>query len=593
MMPVRSEEDSTPKGAPNAAKAETAFTGFDHRFHAAIARLTGGISPFALTEAYTDWAEHLLMSPDKQLELIHEASAGMARFLSYCWHDGPGHEIPLCIEPLPQDTRFTGEEWRQWPFNVLSQAFLLTQDWWRKAATGVAGVSKHHEDIVVFLVRQVLDTISPKNFPLTNPEVITQTLKQGGINFVRGALNFWEDWQRLARGIKPVGTEAFEVGRDVAITPGKVVFRNRLIELIQYEPATPEVWAEPVLIIPAWIMKYYILDLSPQNSLVRYLVAQGYTVFMISWKNPDTEDGDLGMEDYRELGAMAAINAVSAIVPYSGIHAAGYCLGGTLLSVTAAAMARDGDTRLKSLTLFAAQTDFTEAGELNMFIDEAQVRFLEDMMTEKRYLDGKQMSGAFQLLRSNDLLWSAAVHEYLMGERPPMIDLMAWNADTTRLPYRMHSEYLRHFFLRNDLAEGRYEAGGRAVSLRDIHAPIFAVSTITDHVAPWRSVYKIQMLTNADVTFVLSNGGHNAGIVSPPGHPHRHFQIATHKEEEIYVDPDSWQATADHVDGSWWPCWRDWLARHSSKKVPPPGMGAPEKGYPPLADAPGTYVLKP
>src|SRR5579883_2700775 len=267
------------------------------------------------------------MSPDKQLELIHEASAGMARFLSYCWHDGPGHEIPLCIEPLPQDTRFTGEEWRQWPFNVLSQAFLLTQDWWRKAATGVAGVSKHHEDIVVFLVRQVLDTISPKNFPLTNPEVITQTLKQGGINFVRGALNFWEDWQRLARGIKPVGTEAFEVGRDVAITPGKVVFRNRLIELIQYETATPEVWAEPVLIIPAWIMKYYILDLSPQNSLVRYLVAQGYTVFMISWKNPDTEDGDLGMEDYRELGAMAAINAVSAIVPCSGIHAAGYCLG--------------------------------------------------------------------------------------------------------------------------------------------------------------------------------------------------------------------------------------------------------------------------
>jgi len=289
---------------------------------------------------------------------------------------------------------------------------------------------------------------------------------------------------------------------------------------------------------------------------------------------------------------MAALDAVTAIVPEHSIHAVGYCLGGTLLSVAAAAMARDGDMRLKSLTLFAAQTDFTEAGELSLFIDEGQVRFLEDMMTQSHYLDGKQMSGAFQLLRSRDLLWSAAVHEYLMGERPPMIDLMAWNADTTRLPFRMHSEYLRHFFLQNDLAEGHYEAGGKAVSLRDIRSPIFAVSTITDHVAPWRSVYKIQMLTDADVTFVLSNGGHNAGIVSPPGHPRRHFQIATHKETDTYIDPDSWQISARRVEGSWWPCWRDWLNCHSSEKVPPPPMGAPKKGYAPLIDAPGTYVLE-
>ncbi len=254
-------------------------------------------------------------------------------------------------------------------------------------------------------------------------------------------------------------------------------------------------------------------------------------------------------------------------------------------------MARDGDRRLKSITLLAAQTDFTEAGELTLFIDEGQVRFLEDMMAEKNYLDGKQMSGAFQLLRSNDLVWSAAVHEYLMGERQPMIDLMAWNADTTRMPYRMHSEYLRRFFLTNDLAEGRYEADGKAVSLRDIHAPVFAVSTITDHVAPWRSVYKIQILTDADVTFVLSNGGQNAGIVNSPGHPNRHHQIATHKESEPYVDPHTWQASAIHTEGSW-PRWRDWLGRHSSKMVPPPRMGASAKGYVPLGDAPGTYILK-
>jgi polyhydroxyalkanoate synthase subunit PhaC len=592
MMLDRSQEFAPTPASLATAKEETGFTGFDQRFHASIARLTGGLSPLALSQAYTDWAEHLLMSPDKQTALAHDAAAAWARFLSYCLRDGPGADCPPCVDPLPQDTRFRGDEWQQWPFNILSQGFLLTQQWWHKAATDVPGVTKHHEDIMAFLARQALDTVSPKNFPLTNPEVIAQTRKHSGMNFVRGALNFWEDWQRLAAAGKPVGVEAFQVGHDVAITPGKVVFRNRLIELIQYTPTTAEVQAEPVLIVPAWIMKYYILDLSPQNSLVRYLVEQGYTVFMVSWKNPGSGDGDLDMEDYRRLGVMAALDAITAIVPENGVHATGYCLGGTLLAVTAAAMARDGDTRLKSITMFAAQTDFTEAGELTLFIDEGQVNFLEDMMAEKKYLDGKQMSGAFQLLHSNDLFWSAAVHEYLMGERQPMIDLMAWNADTTRLPYRMHSEYLRRFFLRNELVEGRYEAGGKPVSLRDIHAPIFAVSTITDHVAPWRSVYKIQMLTDADVTFVLSNGGHNAGIVSPPGHPHRHFQTATHKEEDTYIDPDSWQASAVRTEGSWWPCWRDWLDRHSSRKIPPPPMGAPEKGYAPLVDAPGTYVLE-
>jgi polyhydroxyalkanoate synthase len=279
--------------------------------------LTCGLSPLALSQAYTDWAGHLLMSRDKQAELMRGA--------------------------LPQDTRFfSGEAWRLWPFNLLSQGFLLSQQWWHGAATGVPGVAKHHEDIVGFLARQALDAVSPKNFPLTNPEVFGQILKQSGMNFLHDALNFWEDWHRLA-GAKPVGAEAFEVGDNLAVTPGKVIFRNRLIELIQYAPAMAEVQAEPVLIVPAWIMKYYILDLSPQNSLVRYLVEQGYTVFMISWKNPASQDGGLGIEDYRRLGVMAALDAVSAIVPESGIHAADYCLGGTLLAVAAAAMARRAD----------------------------------------------------------------------------------------------------------------------------------------------------------------------------------------------------------------------------------------------------------
>ena len=574
----------------SAIEAATSKSSFDRPLHAAVARFTGGVSPAALSQAYTDWLQHFLFSPDKQIELLQKAIGQWVRFLEYCPRACADPSCTRCIEPLSQDNRFRADAWQRWPFNAIYQGFLLTQQWWHTATTGVDGVSKHHEDVVSFMARQFLDVFSPVNFPFTNPAVLETAVKQGGMNFIHGANNFWEDWRRLLTGKKPVGTEAFQVGRDVAVTPGKVVFRNRLIELIQYEPVTKKVYAEPILIVPAWIMKYYILDLSPENSLVKYLTQQGFTVFMISWKNPTKEDLDLSLADYTTLGIGAALDAVKSIIPDRKVHAVGYCLGGTLLSTAAAAMARDGDDRLKSLTLFAAQTDFTEAGELTLFIDEAQVSFLDDMMAEQGFLDTKQMAGAFQLLRSNDLIWSMIVHSYLMGERPQMFDLMAWNADTTRMPYRMHSEYLRRFFLNNDLAEGRYEVAGRAISLRDIHIPIFAVSTITDHVAPWRSVYKIQMLTDADVTFVLSNGGHNAGVVNPPGHPHRHHQIATHKEEEKYIDPDAWQKAAAHHEGSWWPCWRDWLVRQSSDQIAPPPMAAGRKN---LGDAPGTYVFEP
>jgi polyhydroxyalkanoate synthase len=558
-----------------------------------VARFTGGVAPAALSQAYTDWLQHLVFSPDKQLQLVQQAARHCARYVEYCPRACADPNCVPCVEPLQQDKRFSGEAWQKWPFNAVSQGFLLTQEWWHDATTGVAGVSRHHQDVVSFVARQLLDIFSPVNFPLTNPDVLAATLNQGGLNFVRGAVNFWDDWRRLASGETPVGAEAFQVGHNIAVTPGKVIFRNRLIELIQYAPARDQVYVEPILIVPAWIMKYYVLDLSPENSLVNYLTQQGFTVFMISWKNPTADDRDLGLDDYRALGIGGALDAVSAIVADRKVHAVGYCLGGTLLSIAVAAMARDGDERLKSLTLFAAQTDFTEAGELMLFIDEAQVSFLEDMMAEQGFLDTKQMAGAFQLLRSNDLIWSTMVHTYLMGERPPMIDLMAWNADATRMPPRMHSEYLRHLFLDNDLAESRYLVDGRPVSLRDIRIPVFAVSTIADHVAPWRSVYKIQMLTDADVTFVLSNGGHNAGIVNPPGHPHRHHQIATHKEQENYVDPDAWQHSAVHHQGSWWPCWRDWLAKQSSDQAPPPLLGAASRGYAPLADAPGTYVSEP
>lgn len=325
---------------PTTKRESSPALSFDRHLHAAVARLTGGVSPAALSQAYIDWLQHFLFSPDKEIELLEKAVGQWARYLQYCQRACADPNCARCIEPLPQDKRFRAEAWQQWPFNAIYQGFLLSQQWWHIATTGVDGVSKHHEDVVSFVTRQFLDVFSPVNFPLTNPAVLATAVQQGGMNFIRGAMNFWEDWQRLLTGKKPVGTEAFQVGRDVAVTPGKVVFRNRLIELIQYEPVTKTVYAEPILIVPAWIMKYYILDLSPENSLVKYLTQQGFTVFMISWKNPTKKDHDLGLADYTTLGIGAALDAVEGIIPNRKVHAVGYCLGGTLLATVAAAMAR-------------------------------------------------------------------------------------------------------------------------------------------------------------------------------------------------------------------------------------------------------------
>lgn len=564
----------------------------DRSLHAAVARLTFGVSPAALGTAWLDWLGHLIGAPGKQMELAAKASHKMMRLSHYAarWLANPNCE--KAIEPLSHDNRFAGEAWNAWPFNIMSQSFLLTQQWWHAAAIGVPGVSPHHQNVVSFVARQWLDMLSPSNSPLLNPEVLAKTVAESGENLRKGFANWQDDFERAARDLPPVGAEQFRPGAEVAVTPGKVVFRNRVMELIQYTPTTPNVYPEPVLILPAWIMKYYILDLSPQNSLVRYLVGKGHTVFLISWRNPGPEDRDLGMQNYIDEGAMAAVDAVSAIVPGRKIHAAGYCLGGTLLSIAAAAMARDGDARLATLTLFAAQTDFTEAGELMLFVDDAQLSFLDDLMWSQGYLQTNQMAGTFQLLRSNDLIWSRLVHEYLMGERAPMTDLMAWNADGTRMPYKMHSEYLHAMFLHNDLAEGRFRVDGFPVSMADIRVPIFAVGTETDHVAPWRSVFKIHQLTDAEVTFVLTSGGHNAGIVSEPGHPHRFFRVATRAQGAPWRDPDRWYTETAATDGSWWPEWTLWLAKHSGEKMAPPVMGAPEKGYTALAAAPGPYVLQ-
>lgn len=576
-----------PAGDPSLEVADI----IDRAVHATMSRFTLGLSPASVLEAYFDWAIHLMAAPGKQSQLVHKAMRKWLRLMHYTAAAAGKPDCPeCCIEPLPQDKRFRGEAWRTFPFNFMSQAFLLQQQWWHNATVGVRGVTGEHERQVEFATRQILDMFSPSNFILTNPEVLQKTFSDHGMNLVRGFWNYLEDVERTTNDRPPVGLDEFKVGEKLAITPGKVIYRNDLIELIQYEPRVKRVKAQPVLIVPAWIMKYYILDLRPENSLVRYLLDQGFTVFMVSWKNPTSEDRNRSFEDYRKLGVEAPLDVVRTVVPDEKVHAVGYCLGGTLLATAAATLAREQRDILATLTLFAAQVDFKEAGELTLFINEGQVSFLEDMMSEQGYLDARQMSGAFQLLRSNDLIWSRMVRDYLMGERQPLFDLMAWNADSTRMPYRMHSDYLRQLFLDNQLSEGRFRTDGRIVALTDIRVPVFAVATETDHVAPWRSVYKLNLLLDTDVTFLLTTGGHNAGIVSPPSNNSRAYRVATRTEQDTYLDPDTWYARMVAQQGSWWPEWVRWLDQHSSGEMDAiqPGGGK----FAPLAPAPGTYVLQ-
>ncbi|HZP08031.1 PHA/PHB synthase family protein [Methyloceanibacter sp.] len=581
-----------PAPSPVTTANGPSFETMDRLARAVTARFTQGVSPHALFAAWFDWASHLAYAPGRQLELGLEAitaSAQLAHLLAQGTSGNHG-EPPF---PQPGDRRFEGPAWQKPPYSWLQQAFLAQEAWWRNATREVRGMTPTNAARVSFVARQLLDVWSPSNIPWLNPVVIEQTAKEQGANLVRGAKNLQEDfWRALTMQPSPPA-EGLRVGVDLAITPGTVVYRNELMELIQYKPQTPSVVAEPVLIVPAWIMKYYVLDLSPHNSLVRYLVERGFTVFMVSWRNPTAEDGDITFDEYRTKGVMAALDAVTAIVPDRKVHATGYCIGGTLLAIAAATMAREGDNRLGTITLLAAQTDFSEAGELMLFVDESQVAFLEDMMWDQGVLDTKQMAGAFKILRSNDLVWSKMMREYLLGERDTVTDLTTWNADQTRMPYRMHSQYLRALFLENRLTAGRYAVEGKVIALKDIEAPMFVIGTETDHIAPWRSVYKVQLFTDTEVTFVLTNGGHNAGILSEPGHRGRHYLIATRKAGDRYVDPDGWLSLAGKKDGSWWPAWADWLEGWSDPdRVPPPATGAPSRGLVPLCEAPGVYIYQ-
>lgn len=574
----------------------------DAAVHAQLAKAAGGLAPISLTLACLDWAMHLATSPGRQLELAHKAAELLTDEL----------QRPLVNAlsyPSAQEAegRFADPVWSQWPFSMLKDSFKAGDLWWQQA-TRVDGMAPHNQQMVSFFAKQWMDMLSPANWPLTNPEMLNQSLSTGGMSLLQGWQNFLGDARQAGidstaadpEGLAPL---PFAVGKDVAITPGKVVFRNELFELLQYEPTTAKVDAEPLLIIPSPIMKYYIMDLSPQNSMARYLVSQGFTVFMMSWRNPDASDRHVSMDDYLLKGVLEAIRQSAKLSDASRVHAMGYCLGGTFLAIVGALMGtkafRDKENAaakadkqallpaLASVTLLAAQTDFSEPGELGIFIDDDQLKTLREQVDAQGYLSGRQMAGTFLFLHSRELIWARNVSRYLLGKDETGNDLMSWNADTTRLPQKMYVEYLDSLFLRNDLTQGHFKVDGTTVAMKNLRMPLMVVGTVRDHVSPWRSVYKIHLHTHTDLTFALAAGGHNAGIISEPGHPHRSYQIAREEAGHDWVDPDQWMAKAERREGSWWEAWQAWMHEHSSGST----NARKIKHAAQRDDAPGDYVM--
>jgi polyhydroxyalkanoate synthase len=559
----------------------------ERALYAQLALVTGGLAPDDYAQAWWDWYLQLAAKPDKGLALLQSAIEKTLESWQFACRAFGGQSV----SHQDDNSEFSSAAWSEWPYNVFAHAYGNWASWWQEALSAGAGMSERNARLTSFLGQQVLAAASPTNFLYTNPDLLEQTRVESGQNLVRGFSHWLEDLERMLRGVRPVNAERFEIGKEVAVTPGKVVLRNRLSELIQYSAQTPSVYAEPILIVPAWIMKYYILDLSPQRSLVRYLVEHGHTVFMISWKNPTAADCDVGLDDYLQC-FREAIQAVSAIAPERKVHAAGYCIGGTLLSIAAAAGRGGAEPQPASVSLLASLVDFSEPGELSIFISPSQLALLEGVMHEAGVLSSARMAAAFTLLRAKDQLWRPAIDTYIRGVRPEPNHLMAWNADGTRMPYRMHMEYLNQLYLKNELARGEFAVQGHRIDLASLQMPMFVVGTETDHVAPWQSVYKIRGLTQSpDYTFLLAEGGHNAGIVSGPSNAKRHYRTLSWLTRNEALTPDEWARRAPSHPGSWWPAWQRWLGAHSSpQRVLPPHLGNPAAGYSPLEDSPGRYV---
>ena len=494
------------------------------------------------------------------------------------------------VEPDPGDQRFRDAEWSENPvFDYIKQAYLLNAAWAKRMVESLDGLDEDTAQKVDFVSRQIVDALSPTNFAFTNPAVLRETKERRGENLREGAENLAA---ALARGKGPLAVEqvpldAFEIGTDIALTPGEVVFQNDLMQLIQYAPATETVYKRPLLIVPPWINKYYILDLRPRNSFVAWCVAQGYTVFMVSWVNPDERHRDRGFDDYLRDGVLAALDAIEGATGESEVTAIGYCIGGTLLAMALAWMGAQGEPRIRAATFFAAQVDFTDGGELRVFTDPSTLKLVEGEVERRGFLDGASMAAAFNLLRSNDLVWHYAVEGYLMGRKPRAFDLLYWNADSTRFPARLFFDYLRAMYQENRLASpGAFEALGRPIDLADIRIPVYLQASRQDHIAPVVSVYKAMRLFSGPRRFVLAGSGHIAGVVNPPDrNKYQHWINPGRRRHRSF---DEWFAGAEEHPGSWWPDWHRWMSRRSGRRVAArvPGEG----GLAPIEPAPGSYV---
>jgi polyhydroxyalkanoate synthase len=499
-----------------------------------------------------------------------------------------GIESEPVISADPKDRRFKSEDWKENEvFDFIKQTYLLSARYVQDVVTHVDGLDPHTAQKVDFYSRQFVDAMSPSNFLLTNPDVLRKTAETGGENLIKGLNNLLGDLER-GQGklrIKMTDMEAFRIGDNIAVTPGKVVYQNELMQLIQYDPTTPQVLKRPLVIAPPWINKFYILDLRPKNSLVRWAVAQGHTVFVISWVNPDERLADKSFEDYMTEGFLAALDAIEQATGEREVNAIGYCLGGTLLGSTLAYMAAHNDTRIKSATFFVTMLDFRESGELNVFIDEEQIKMLEDKMNKRGFLEGSEMATTFNMLRANDLIWSFVVNNYLLGNDPFPFDLLYWNADSTRMPAKMHSFYLRNMYQENRLAQpGGITLAGTPIDLSRITVPAYFISTREDHIAPWKTTYYGTQLLKGPNRFVLAASGHIAGVVNPPeGGKYSHW-INT----ELPDSPEAWLAGATEIAGSWWPDWQRWITALDNRKVKARVPG--DRKLPVLEDAPGSYV---
>jgi len=499
-----------------------------------------------------------------------------------CW--GLGQEIPSVVEPEKGDKRFDAPDWQLNPlFDFLKQNYLLIASTLLKTASQIEGLDARQQHKLIFYQRQFLDAISPTNTLFTNPQVIHETIQSGGQNLRRGMVYLMRDIQ-VGR-LKMTDTDAFVPGRNLAITPGQVIYRNKLIELVQYAPSTEKVYAIPLLILPPWINKYYILDMQPQNSMVKFLVEQGYTVFVVSWKNPDASMEETTFEDYLTLGLLAALDVVKEVTGSAQVNMVGYCIGGTLLSMALSYLAAREDNSINAATFLVSLLDFSEVGDTSVFMDEPQIEYIEGQMMLRGYLDSRSMARMFNMLRANDLIWSNVVNNYLLGKEPPAFDLLYWNNDGTRMARAAHSFYLRNTYLENNLINpNKIVLKGVPIDLHRIRQQIYAVGTQQDHIVPWQSAWHISRLIGGPVRFVLAGSGHIAGVISPPGKKRGYWTNDKRAE-----NAEQWLEGAEQHDGSWWMDWIAWLSSCSGEQVPARVPGS--ASHQPIIPAPGSYVL--